>query len=515
MKKLLLSLTLACVLVPMSAQIQRGLKNTYVLDSFPEVTFVWNTANPEVISPSSFALTEDAAKVEFTCKAMPVDETPIAKSILVLWEDMASHAGQSDFVRKVLVNFFSSTQNLSADDRFEVAVFDRNKMTEPNLLKRLTGTFTSDRQRLVDAVKAHKNNTGKYTSPMETDLYQAVNDGIEILRKDVNHAGVIVVFTKGNNFRGSGGMEMETVRKKALDAGIPIYVVKYTNAADTPEMNVLAENTYGQVIASTKDINVALEGLKQCYRSLDRRLHGRDYTFKFKALAERDGKTHPLRLTVDKVRQPLPPYTAPEVSFWMWIEENLILCIAIAVAFIALVVLICVLLVKKRKARESALQDAMQENMNKVRNESAEIVRRNNEAMERMKQEQAEKERSRQAAEEEQRLAQLMKTKNLYPRLQCKVGTDMFSYTIGKPRVTLGRDGGNDVAFTMKSASFNNLTVSGHHAEIVFNGASFEVINKSTSYKQGIIVNGQLYQRCTLKNGDMIGLGEAIVTFYL
>ena len=58
-------------------------------------------------------------------------------------------------------------------------------------------------------------------------------------------------------------------------------------------------------------------------------------------------------------------------------------------------------------------------------------------------------------------------------------------------------------------------TVSGYHAEIRFNGVAFEVVNRSHSYKQGIIVNGQFFQQCLLKSGDKIGLGEALITFYV
>ena len=34
-------------------------------------------------------------------------------------------------------------------------------------------------------------------------------------------------------------------------------------------------------------------------------------------------------------------------------------------------------------------------------------------------------------------------------------------------------------------------------------------------YTQGIIINGAFYQQSALKNGDMIGLGEAVLTFYM
>ena len=77
-----------------------------------------------------------------------------------------------------------------------------------------------------------------------------------------------------------------------------------------------------------------------------------------------------------------------------------------------------------------------------------------------------------------------------------------------KPQITIGRDGHNDLVLS-------DQTVSGYHAEIRFNGTAFELINKSRSYTQGIIVNGQFFQQCTLRSGDMIGLGEALLTFYV
>ena len=84
----------------------------------------------------------------------------------------------------------------------------------------------------------------------------------------------------------------------------------------------------------------------------------------------------------------------------------------------------------------------------------------------------------------------------------------MTPATITKPTTRIGRNDNNDIVIP-------NRTVSGFHAEIVFNGNTFEVFNRSTSYTRGIIVNGQFFQQTALRNGDMIGLGEATITFYL
>ena len=130
------------------------------------------------------------------------------------------------------------------------------------------------------------------------------------------------------------------------------------------------------------------------------------------------------------------------------------------------------------------------------------------------KQQQEEKQKQKELAERQAyeaeiaRLCHLMEVKNMFPRLQCQVGDHSFTYSMDKPVLTIGRNQDNDLVL-------NNQTVSGFHAEIKFNGAAFELFNKSKSYTRGIIVNGQFFQNCILNNGDKIGFGEVVVTFYV
>lgn len=521
MKKLLLFAVLFVVYnISVIAQVQRGLKGSYDLDSFPKISFVWNTINPEELGISHFALYEDNESVDFKLTALPSDNTrPINKSILILWEDMASHSRQSEFARELLTRFFREETILSTD-RFEVAVFDRQKDTEKSILKPLVGQFSSDSYRLVDAVTSYKKSTRQYNKfPLQSDLYLAINEGVAMLKNEpANRAGVIIVVTAGLNMKASGAStEMETVRKNASEAGIPVYVVKYPLSGNTPEVNSLAESTYGLVTSVSTDVAVATDNLKQSYRTIDKRLRGRDYKFSFIAKSSRDGKPHELKLAVDKVNQDIKPYLSPKVTFGQWLIGHWWL-VALIILFLAGGVVLAVVYSNKKKKEQELANQAVQE---QIRRDQEESERRSREAVETMRREQEAKEQAAkeavmraQMAAEDERLSKLMKTKNLYPRLQCKVGTESFSYTIGKPRVTLGRDANNDVAFTMKNASFNNQTVSGHHAEIIFNGSTFEIVNKSHTYTQGIIVNGYFHQCYSLCSGDMIGLGEAIITFY-
>lgn len=520
MKRTISLFLLSVLAIPLSAQIQRGLKGSYDIDSFPNVSFVWNSPNPEVMSSSSFVLYEGEAPVDFKLTVLPIDQKePLEKSILILWEDMASHGNQSSFTQALLTEFFSETA-IANGDRFEVAVFDRKKDSEKGVLAPLAGQFISDSRHLTEVISNYSKNTRIYpTFTQQSDLYMAINEGITLLKKEPeNRPCVIVVVTAGLNMKAAGAStEMETVRKKALEAGIPIYVVKYPIAGDTPEVNILAESTFG-IASATFSVPEALSNLQQQYRGMDDRLRGRDYQFQFTAKGERDGEPHPMRLMVNKVRRPLPPYKAPEPTLGMWLVKNWWIATLVLLTIIGIIVLVVMIIKKKNVEREEA-NKAMQEQM---RREHEESERRSRETVEAMRREQEAKEQAaREAAErerraaDEERLCRLMQTKNLYPRLKCMAGNETINYTINSPHTTIGRNEDNDVAFTMRNDSFNNQTVSGRHAEIVFNGTAFEVVNLSHTYTQGIIVNGQFYQRYTLRNGDMIGLGEAVITFYL
>ncbi len=508
-----LSLAL-CTLLAFSvqAQIHRGVKGNYNVEKFPQVSFIWNSPNPEVLNANQFVLTENETALPVNVKNLAPQNVSQKKSVLIIMEDMASHGNQIEFTRKMLTRFFSET-TLAPGDKFNVVYFNRKQKTDKEVIKPLLTGFSDDKNILNKAITEYRSSKMTFSpSPNESDLYQAINEGVNLLKKEpADRAGVIVVVTRGLNMKVPGAStEMETVRQNALAAGIPLYVVKYTSTNDAPEVSTLAESTYGTYI-NTTNVDNAVNYLKDAYGKFDSRLYGQDYEITFNTTAKRDGKAHPINLSVSKVSQDIPALTAPNVTFGLWVKENLILFIALVLLLILIIVLVVVLIVKRNQKQEqerimseNRVQDALnhqQQEMERQRRE-AEQAR-----MAEMQRRQAEEARKNQAAQAEN-LANLMRTKNLYPRLQCKVNGASTSYTITKPVVTLGRNANNDVVL-------NNQTVSGLHAEIRFNGAAFEVVNRSQSYTRGIIVNGQFYQQIALKNGDIIGLGEAVITFYM
>jgi hypothetical protein len=338
-------------------------------------------------------------------------------------------------------------------------------------------------------------------------LYLAINNGVDLLKKQpAGNIGIIVTVTAGLNIKAAGAStEMETVRKNALDAGIPVYVIKYPVFGDTPEINILAESTHGLSFTSG-NAETTLNELQRFYRDFNIRSDGQDYEITFTTTAKRDGKSHHIRMTIDRAPQQIPSFTAPDMTVGLWIKENVWLFVALAAAFIGLA-LLAVWFIRKKIAEKDR---KIAENEAKLQGE----ISASGQALEEMKKQQEAKEQQQQAEaarkaheEEEERLARLMQTKNLFPRLQCRAGNSSFTFNINKPLTTIGRKGFNN------DVELDSEKVSRYHAEIVFTGGGFEIIDKGSTNK--VIVNGQFVQRATLKNSDIIGLGEAVIIFYV
>lgn len=514
MRRFLLLLIIPFLGCTLLAQPQRGIKGNYDVSNFPEVSFVWNSPSLVPLEKTAFSLTDESNNpMEFQLSVLPPKDTIYKKSILFLWEDMKSHSNQSENTRKLLVDFFKNTV-FDQSTVFNVAVFNRKSDREESVLKTLLPKFSDDKGQLVSSVESHVTDSRVFNeNSKETDLYLAIDEGINMLKKEPDRVGIIIVVTAGRNMTASGAStDVGRVLHDANGAHIPIYVVKYHQiAGDAFDVNTLARDTYGDVLFLTDGkVGEAVAELQNLYVNLDANCYGRDYKFTFETDAKRDGGRRPLKLYVNKEQQFIPPFIAPSMTFGLWVKEHILLFILLFLmlaGLIALAVWFIMNIAKNRKKREAENKAQLQQEIDRANQERANLANIVN--MQKQKEEAKQREEAQKAREaEDNRLLQLMHTKNLYPRLQCDVAGTSFTYTIGQLVTRIGRNEGNDVVLP-------NHTVSGFHAEIRFNGNSFEVFNKSQSYKRGIIVNGQFFQQCTLRNGDMIGLGEAVITFYL
>jgi hypothetical protein len=481
------------------AQTLKGDVNT---ENYPEISFVWNEYNPEMLDSAQFALNDGGGSIPFSVQVeVPADSVLNAKpkSILFLWEDLDSktHAGQSKFTQATLGAFLKNVKP-AENDRFNTGVFDRKGGNDlgSSIHTFLSDGFTADCNALADKLLNFKHKYDFFSAQDNSELYIAIEEGIALLSKESpDRLRAIVVFTAGSNqdsYGGRNGID----ENRALSLKIPVYVVKFPikGCEHCSNIDLVCKNTYGLEIA-TADTATATTLLTEAYGKMAARHYGQDYRIEFITTAPRDGKQHTFTLSVGGKERQLS-FTAPAITPKLWIKEHLWLSAAVAAGILLLILsVVLTALARARKHRETIQdlkeqQQTAQDRANKTQADFADFVK------------QSEKVKRN---ELELAFEQMMQSKNYLPCLKYEFFGENRTFFIEKHDIAIGRDPDNDLVLQYQ-------TVSRHHARLFFNGASFEIHDLGSANK--LIVNGAFVQRAPLRNGDIIGLGEAVLKFY-
>lgn len=470
------------------------------VENYPEVSFIYHSYNPEVLEKENFwHLKEAGNNKEFNIEVLPTVTDTLPQTILILWEDMGHNGeGQFNFTKKVLSGFLEST-DIKPSDKFGISAFNRRK-NNPTSLISVTDGFTNDKAELKHAVQSYKHSTERYPEfPNRSDMYTAIREGMELLAP-MKGTKAIIVFTSGYPMKNSGSDSESQVLLKAQQLHIPVYIFQYYyKSGVAPESEGFAKSTFG-AFNSYKDVPIAEAALLTLYPQIRKNYAGHDYKISFTADDQLGSEARMIDLCVNGVEiheQLVPPAPATNVS---WISENRWLVVIFGVIILIITVVIIIFIRKTRQrmaANRRELEDLEQRRIQDK--ESAEEYKRSIENKE-LETQKARKMREKQA--EMERLKHIMEVKNMFPRLN---SPQSLPYEINKPVTTIGREPDNDLVFA-------NTTVSRHHAEIVFNGTGFEIVDKQSTNK--VIVNGQFVEeRTELKSGDIIGIGEIVITF--
>lgn len=496
-------LLLLCPIVLVGAQQNPDIH--FITDDFPVMSLIYHDYDPEPLDSDSFAsFKENGVNRECRIKILEEDKGIGAKNhTLILWEDMAVNQGQYEFTGEVLRGFFTDL-NSSQDDLFQIAAFNRRENT-PAVLNFITADFTSDKDILYRSTLAY-GPSGKFYPdfPKRSDIYSAIREGLDIL---AGFEGVrsIIVFTAGRAMRNSGSDSDAQVLLYAQRIHIPVYILQYyAPSGISTETEGFAESTYG-TFSSYINADVAKEDLLKLYPSIARRYYGHTYQVAFTSKARHGEGVQNISFHVNG-REYAGQFMPPPLSLGIWIRQHLLLSVLCAISLVAILVLSSCLIYRRirllRKERaekdadyESAISDL------KKRNIAENEKREREEERKRQEKEWLEKER------EEKRKEEIMRIKNLYPRLHCTEPGKSFVYTMQKTCVSIGRSCDNDVVFEDERVSRN-------HAEILFDGNGFRISDKGSTNKT--YINGEVKEEAILKQGDTIYLGsDAEIVFYL
>jgi pSer/pThr/pTyr-binding forkhead associated (FHA) protein len=507
-------LFLYCILAVTAYAQQGTLKGNINTENFPEVSFIWHEYNPDTLSTNQFTVKEDGKEVK---NITVIPQKPVAdsipqknKTILFLWENYYSlRADQNMFTAELLREFITNDVK-DTTTTFNIAIFNRKQGDEP-LLKTKLENFTSDKSILSDFIANESNlfDKSRYNGNNDkSDLLFAIKEGLNLIKEEPKeNVRAIVVITSGIFIED----EKFSIIKRSLDNKIPVYVIYYPASKNEGKITIeqLSKETYGQFVSTTIPY-YARTILLQWFNDLNLRHYGQDYKITFTSQLERDGNSYPLVLNCEGTDYKIESYKTSSFSLFVWAKEHLVwflILLVILLTTITLGVIFGFKFIKNKledikgqkeeEEQQKARQLAEQETLKRKLIETQKTIERQQKTAEQEKQQMQEQ-------EQEKKLARLMRAKNLQPRLIDVNNSEMFN--ISNVTTTIGRDDDNDIVLS-------NGTVSKHHAQIVFNGASFEICDLQSA--NGIIVNRQCVENAELKSGDMIQLGETVLKFYV
>lgn len=489
------------------------------VEQFPEVSFVYHSDNPVTLVERDFLnLTENGIQVDFaynSAKSAVTQDKPM--HIIILWENMRYTPGvkgfsdngqaQFDFTKGTLAKFFSNASIKS--DNFAIYSFNRRGNSEKTLVPVVD--FTNDVSQLLNGVSSISL-AGKVMQDKgfenRADYYTAVREAIEKLQV-IEGPKAVIVFTAGYPMNNSGSDSSEQVKNLALAKHVPIYNIQYSvRNGVTGSVEGFANASYGGSkqfvdLSVENNIDSAASYMRTTYSQIRERWYGYDYVLSYTSNAERGDEMVELVLNVSG-SQYRANMTPPAFSIMLWAEENLVLAIACCVGALLVLVLIIWFVIKMLRGLSKRKREniALAKKMHRDKEESDKRIAELEDEKRRIKE--TEEQRIKDA--ENERLLKILHTKNLRCNLVCQFDNQRFNCSISnKVETTIGREKDNDVIIP-------NKTVSRHHAKIVFTGTEFQVIDLDSSNK--VIVNGVICKSKVLRNGDMIGLGEALITFY-
>lgn len=503
--RLLLLLTSLVIGCPSYAQGTLG--GNFVTEEFPQVSFIWHENNPERLDSTDFqSFSENGVhkniSVQEISVQIPENEN---RHVIVLWEDLAYYgANMYDFAKSVITGFLNDYE-IKTNERIGIYSYNRRPIDAESYLTDITGGFVSDKDRLLSSIAGYRRNMTYYRDfPNRADIFPAVSEAINLLQKQEEGVKAIIVLTSGYPLDNSSSSSDVNARLLAEKHHVPVYFLQHgRDHGYSAKLSDFAPLTFGSFtcfadIDQRKNISSAIAAMTDIFVNMSQRYHGRDYCISFTSEAKRGGDTSLLEFTINGYEYK-EQFIPPAATLGSFIKDHVILSCLIFLC-LAGVVTSSVLLYSKRRREEKQRYDELKAENERVQSDAREAISSAEDRFNR-KMEAAKK------AEEDSRLYDLMRKRNLYPRLICSKDNDVTNHTISKVCTIIGRDPSSDIVL-------NDKRVSRKHAMISFNGTSFELAD--TGSTNGVFLNGNIVSDpVPLKDGDRINMGGVMITFYI
>lgn len=310
--------------------------------------------------------------------------------------------------------------------------------------------------------------------------------------------------------------QVEDLTNKAKRRNIPVYSIVFSGYRQPwNSIDSFCTKTYGEYF---KDINANFSTerssnvLSEFLSSFLNRHSGLIYKYEWNSVLPKDGEEHSAILKYKDLSTEYK-FVTPHKNIIEWSTSNPIKALGLFL-ITGLLLTGIFFIIKQQKKNKTAQEEKLLDLKRKQEAEAGQLsslLQQQKFEIEQMKEkERLEKEleqvrkRKEQKAENDKELVRQMKILGGLPNLECNINGKSFLYTINKPEIYLGRNSDCDLCLSLP-------TVSKKHCKIIFTGNGYLLEDLGSS--NGTIVNNRQAKKAILKHGDIIKLGEVIISF--
>jgi len=478
---------------------------------FPKLKGKLWVKNPEGLDLNNvkFYENETILPVTFSDKKI-ADSIPKNKSILFLVSN-SNNSKELEWYKTILKNIVSS-KAFNSGDKIAILPYYQESTRKPFQFASESIIFSGNADEVyqkIDSLSLLPKN-----KIAQNQFHLAVNKALELLeKKSLELPTGIVVLANDNISRPTFQGENPVERSKRLD--VPVYNIQYSTNSKQYETKDLCEQTYGAFYkSSNNDLDSAFNKLNIHLSDFIKKHVGVVYQFEYQTSFTKDGLSHTVKVN-SQSDQTTFVINSPKKSISELIAENFILfIISIALILISIVVIIILIIKRKKKkkikeaeyqAHLSDLEITQSESDRKLAEQQMElnkIQQKRDEELVLQKQEQQIKQ---QEQEDALQFQKMLERGNL-PWFEYCIGNDKGSYQIASPRLSVGRDNSSDWVIP-------HPTISRRHFELNFKDYIYSI--KDLGSSNGVLVNGNKISETELRHGNVIQLGELILTFHI
>jgi hypothetical protein len=351
-----------------------------------------------------------------------------------------------------------------------------------------------------------------------TLIWSAIDQVLDLIEKENPNLPVSIIVVSDDNSCITQQANQTPV-EKAKKLGVGVYAISRDDNNRFNSIEKICTETFGNYyLAGDNDLDAAMSQVRKYMLEVNQRAAGQVFDFSYATDYDNDGSSQPV--TLNMPGSVIETYIQmPEKNLLQWIKANWLI-----VTLIVLVLILLIFFIVKNKKdafqKQSEIEQKAQQEFQRIKAEKeradaemsqqiAEQDRQLNQIRLRAQQEEEAKRQSeklKHADERKSLLLQEMRMRGNLPWLLVVINGQEYRYNVDDPIFTIGREAENNLCIP-------DSTISRKHAVIKYiNG---EYIIQDLNSSNGILVNGQKEKEIIIMHGDVIQLGQCILTFMI